>query len=267
MHASTIALTVFGAAGIASAIRFTSPVANATVTRGEAKHEVSWSSVDTDPERFSLYLVNFVNWPPYYQQLATNVETAAGAAEIRIPCDLDVSGGYQINAINGTNVYVIYAQTPKFSIAGASCQDPVAAEPSTCASAVTVTATATVTTTVTVSPNPLHPQTNGTFVPRPPAVTSAAAAVTTTPTVPRVNPGTCPDTVGWGTSGYGSPVTLTAVPHPPGEPTAPAVNNAVMSTPVPSSVAERTVGNVVYQTVYMDLADYLAKGGSCGCDA
>lgn len=145
MHASTIALAVFGIAGTASAIQFTSPVANATVARGEAKHEVSWSSVDTDPERFSIYLVNFVNWPPYYKQLAADVETAAGAAEIRIPCDLDASGGYQINAINGTNVYVIYAQTPKFSIGGASCQDPVAAEPSTCAPAVTVTATVTAT--------------------------------------------------------------------------------------------------------------------------
>ncbi|TLD18468.1 hypothetical protein PspLS_10345 [Pyricularia sp. CBS 133598] len=260
MHASTIALAVFGAAGIASAIQFTSPVANATVARGEAKHEVSWSSVDTDPERFSIYLVNFVNWPPYYKQLASDVETAAGAAEIRIPCDLDVSGGYQINAINGTNVYVIYAQTPKFSIAGASCQDPVTAEPSTCAPAVTVTAT------VTVSPTPPHPHTNGTFVQRPPSVTPPAA-VTTTTTVTRVNAGTCPETIGWGTSGYGSPITLTAVPRPSDEPTIPVAANAALTTAAPSNASERTVGNVVYQTVYMDLADYIAKGDSCGCDA
>ncbi|KAH8837870.1 hypothetical protein MCOR27_004108 [Pyricularia oryzae] len=257
MHASTIALAIFGVAGTASAIQFTSPVANATVARGEAKHEVSWSSVDTDPERFSIYLVNFVNWPPYYKQLAADVETAAGAAEIRIPCDLDASGGYQINAINGTNVYVIYAQTPKFSIGGASCQDPVAAEPSTCAPAVTVTAT------VTVSPTPLH--SNGTLVQHPPSVTPPAAVTTTT--VSTVNAGTCPETIGWGTSGYGSPITLTAVPRPSDEPTIPAPANAALTTSAPTSVSEKTVGNVVYQTVYMDLADYIAKGGSCGCDA
>lgn len=67
--------------------------------------------------------------------------------------------------------------------------------------------------------------------------------------------------------GYGSPITLTAVPRPSDEPTIPAPANAALTTSAPTSVSEKTVGNVVYQTVYMDLADYIAKGGSCGCDA
>lgn len=122
---------------------------------------------------------------------------------------------------------------------------------------------------VSPTPTPLHPQTNGTLVQHPPAVTSPAAITSTTPsTVTRVNAGTCPETIGWGPAGYGYPVTLTAVPHPPDVPTIPAVANAAQGAPAQSSVSEMTIGNVVYQTVYMDLADYVAKGGSCGaCSA
>lgn len=73
------------------------------------------------------------------------------------------------NAINGTNVFIIYAQTPKFSIKGDSCEDPVST--STCPSAATVT---------------VRPQ----------------SVVTKTQTITYA---ICPNTVGWGPSGYGSP--------------------------------------------------------------
>jgi len=43
------------------------------------------------------FLVNFKNWPPYYKQLtAGEVETSAGSASVRIPCDIDSSWGYQL---------------------------------------------------------------------------------------------------------------------------------------------------------------------------
>nr|XP_036582653.1 extracellular proline-serine rich protein [Colletotrichum truncatum]KAF6791444.1 extracellular proline-serine rich protein [Colletotrichum truncatum] len=131
---------------VVSAIEFTSPSLNSTVTKG-TKYELSWNTVDTDPSIFSVYLVNFVNWPPSYTLLAQNIETSAGAASVQIPCSAANSGGYQFNAINGTNVYVIYAQTPKFAISGADCTDPtpIPAEPSVCAPPATVTVTATIT--------------------------------------------------------------------------------------------------------------------------
>lgn len=82
-------------AQLAAAISFSDPAENATLTRG-ATFDLTWSSVDTDPTAFSVYLVNFVNWPPFYTALDLGLETSAGAASVRIPCDVDDSYGYQL---------------------------------------------------------------------------------------------------------------------------------------------------------------------------
>ncbi|RKU40687.1 hypothetical protein DL546_000798 [Coniochaeta pulveracea] len=188
------------AAPLVAAIEFTDPAANATLTKGQ-NYDLTWSTVDTDPSLFSIYLVNFFNWPPSYQLLAENVETGSGAASVRVPCNIDNSWGYQFNAINGTNVYVIYAQTPKFSIGGADCVDPTPAE--TCPPAATVTVSKTL---------------------------SVKASVTTV--ITRITKAVCPATIGW-SSGYDHPVTLTEVPHPPGvtaAPTGPAANENFATT-------------------------------------
>jgi hypothetical protein len=52
---------------------------------------------------FLVYAVNFKNWPPYYAPVLFDVETAAGSASVRVPCEVDNSWGFQFNAINGTN--------------------------------------------------------------------------------------------------------------------------------------------------------------------
>lgn len=83
------------AAPLVAAIEFTDPAANATLTKG-SNYDLTWSTVDTDPESFSIYLVNFFNWPPSYQLLAENVETGSGAASVRVPCNVDNSYGYQL---------------------------------------------------------------------------------------------------------------------------------------------------------------------------
>lgn len=82
-------------APLAAAIAFTDPATNATLTKG-ATFDLTWTSVDTDPSTFSVYLVNFVNWPPYYEQLALDLETSAGEASVRVPCDADSSYGFQL---------------------------------------------------------------------------------------------------------------------------------------------------------------------------
>lgn len=82
-------------AQLAAAIQFTNPAANSTLTKGST-FDLAWTSVDTDPSTFSVYLVNFVNWPPYYEQLDLDVETSAGEASVRIPCDVDNSYGFQL---------------------------------------------------------------------------------------------------------------------------------------------------------------------------
>jgi len=57
------------------AIAFTSNVTGATLTKGSV-FEVDWSSVDTDPTTLSIYLWNFVQWPPLTYQLALDGITA-----------------------------------------------------------------------------------------------------------------------------------------------------------------------------------------------
>ncbi|KAA8577050.1 hypothetical protein EYC84_007062 [Monilinia fructicola] len=71
---------------------------------------LTWSSVDTDPSQFSIYLVNFKDWPPTVVSLAQNVPQEDKSIDVTIPCNLRSDYGWQINFINGTNTYVIYAQ-------------------------------------------------------------------------------------------------------------------------------------------------------------
>lgn len=218
-------MLALAAPALVSAIDFSSPAANSTVSKGES-YKLTWNTVDTDPSTFSVFLVNFVNWPPYYAPLALNVETAAGETEVKVPCNVDASSGYQFNAINGTNVYVIYAQTPKFSLTG-DCEDPAPALP-TCEAA-TVTVTATVSTTF---------------------ISGIPSTVTLPPSSHFTAPGKCPDTIGWGPSGYDRPVTLSHVPRGADAPapTPPPKNGAWVGKDYGST-------RTVYQTVYRDMSE------------
>lgn len=76
-------------------ISFTSPVSSAVVTKG-SEITAKWTSVDTDPEDFSLYIWNFVAWPPYYEGLAYGIDTSAGEFTVRIPCHVDNGEGWQL---------------------------------------------------------------------------------------------------------------------------------------------------------------------------
>jgi len=141
------------AAPLVSAIQFEAPVANSTILKGDTVN-VKWSFVDTDPTKFSIYLVNFVDWPPFYTQVASDVPTDAGEWKVKVPCDVNTSWGFQFNAINGTNVYVIHAQTPRFFVKDGTCSGEAdePTEGNTC-KPVTVTTTVTATSTVTSCPN------------------------------------------------------------------------------------------------------------------
>lgn len=185
-------LSIFSS--LVAAINITHPVANSTLAAGGSS-KIAWTHVDTDPESLSLYLVNFVNWPPSYVPLAFDEAVADGSANVHIPCDTPPSWGYQINAINGTNVYVIYAQSAKFFISPAispdTCIDENLPAPSECVvekSPETTTVFVTVSSASTNSSRPLtaqHPE--------------------------HTNPGIVPKTIGW-RSGYEDPVTLSDIP-------------------------------------------------------
>lgn len=104
-------------------ISLTSPASTDVITKG-SDITATWTSVDTDPSVFSLYLWNFVQWPPYYEGLAYGVDTTAGELTVRVPCHINNGEGWQLTAINDTNVYVLYAQGAQFNITGDSCTDP-----------------------------------------------------------------------------------------------------------------------------------------------
>ncbi|KKY37505.1 putative extracellular proline-serine rich protein [Diaporthe ampelina] len=77
---------------------------------------VTWDSVPTDPNKFSLYLWEFVTYPPAYELVAYDVDTEAGSAIFKVPCHIKKSPDWQLTMIQGTNVYVLYAQTARFKI-------------------------------------------------------------------------------------------------------------------------------------------------------
>jgi len=83
------------AAPLVSAIQFTEPTSNSTLKKGET-YNVKWASVDTDPSKFSIFLVNFVDWPPFYTQVASDVPTSAGEHQVTVPCDVSSSWGFQL---------------------------------------------------------------------------------------------------------------------------------------------------------------------------
>ncbi|EAW07084.1 GPI anchored serine-threonine rich family protein [Aspergillus clavatus NRRL 1] len=214
-------------APLVSAVSITSPALNSTYAAGSTV-TVEWTTVDTDPTHLSLYLWNFFSWPPTYVPLATDVPTADQSYSVQIPCDTNPEWGYQISAINGTNVYIIYAQGERFTISkpldGANCVDPAPIpSPSTCAAVSTVY--------VTVSPtgsssSVLHHSSHGfhsshhhlhsTHVLPAPSSTTATSSSSSSR---YVKPGIVPKTIGW-CSDYAHPVTLDKVPT-----TTPAVND------------------------------------------
>ncbi|KAL7657247.1 hypothetical protein ACMYSQ_003436 [Aspergillus niger] len=131
---------------LAAAISITEPTLNSTYAAGSTI-TVNWTTVDTDPTTFSLYLWNFVYWPPSYVPLALDIPTSDLSYPVQIPCDTDPEWGYQISGINGTNVYIIYAQSERFFVSDVAnateCVDtsvtaPGASATSTCPAASTV---------------------------------------------------------------------------------------------------------------------------------
>lgn len=143
MQFTTIAAAAFLAAS-AAAYEVLTPTLNSTVSKGE-KLTVEWTSVDTDAEIFSIYITNFAtnHWPPTVVSLAQNVPRDDGSIDLYIPYSLSSDYGWQINFINGTNTYVIYAQSPVFELTGEGV-DPTTSSAFPTATGYTNTTTATV---------------------------------------------------------------------------------------------------------------------------
>lgn len=87
---------------LAQAIRFRYPKSadnahsvNLSFLKGDTVN-VTWDTVATDPETFSLYLWEFVNYPPTYELVAYNVDTETKHATFKIPCNITSSSNWQL---------------------------------------------------------------------------------------------------------------------------------------------------------------------------
>lgn len=95
MYSCTLISYLFLLISSASAIQFTDPAASSTLSRG-SNFQLTWSSVDTDPTSFSVYLWNFKYYPPFYAYLKT-VNTGDHTTNVTVPCDVAGQDGYQLS--------------------------------------------------------------------------------------------------------------------------------------------------------------------------
>ncbi|KAL4767586.1 Ser-Thr-rich glycosyl-phosphatidyl-inositol-anchored membrane family-domain-containing protein [Aspergillus nidulans var. acristatus] len=241
MH-SFVCFTVFAILfdSLVTAISITEPTANSTYAAGSTI-TVNWNTVDTDPSYFSLYLWNFVSWPPSYVALAIDIPTADESYSVQIPCDTNPEWGYQLSAINGTNVYIIYAQGERFTVSsplnGSHCVDSVPSN-TTCGATTTVS-TVYVTVSPTASSSPSSPHHHG-HPHHPPSSPSLSPATTATSSV-YTKPGIVPKTIGW-CSDYSHPVTLDHPPVPAAAIPTAAPGQASSMKPVFVTTVTTTIG-------------------------
>jgi hypothetical protein len=141
------------------------------------------------------------------------------------------------NAINGTNVFVIHAQTPKFSIRDGTCNgvDPVTPpDESSCVPVtVTETATSTVIVSATCSLLPPSPEESATDIP--------ASATATVVVVPSLEPS--------------APSASDATPTESENAAKPTVTSPPVVGGVQDGSDEDGITSTVYSTVYKDLSE------------
>ncbi|KAL4736675.1 hypothetical protein BDV11DRAFT_9768 [Aspergillus similis] len=183
---SFVCFTVFAILfdSLVAAISITEPTANSTYAAGSTI-TVNWTTVDTDPSYFSLYLWNFVSWPPSYVALATDIPTADESYTVQIPCDTTLNG--DTSSARSTEP-TSTSSTPR----GNALQ-----------SAVLSTAVAVSTAFPQTPPAAPRPRSLPSMLRLSPTTTATSSTYT--------KPGIVPKTIGW-CSDYSHPVTLD---HPP----------------------------------------------------
>lgn len=87
---------------LAHAIRFSYPESadnaysvDLSFVKGDTV-KVTWDFVPTDPKNFSLYLWEFVNYPPAYDLVAYDVDTEAKQTTFQVPCHVKASSSWQL---------------------------------------------------------------------------------------------------------------------------------------------------------------------------
>ncbi|KAA8645025.1 hypothetical protein EYZ11_012467 [Aspergillus tanneri] len=102
------------------ALSVTSPEKGADID-ASGSFTVKWSSVDTDPSTFDLYLVNNAVYPSVEKKIASNIDTSKGSYTVDGISGLTDGKGYQISLLSnsGRNTGIL-AQSEQFKVAGGS---------------------------------------------------------------------------------------------------------------------------------------------------
>ncbi|KAK5798250.1 hypothetical protein VI817_004541 [Penicillium citrinum] len=117
MRVTTVSsLIVF--AVTAAGLTITSPEVGQSVDNSKSV-TVRWQAVETDPETFSIYLVNQNVYPPTQELVASDVPKDKGSYTIKAKSmdGVDTGRGYQVNIVSDTN-QAILAQSSQFKVAG-----------------------------------------------------------------------------------------------------------------------------------------------------
>lgn len=120
MRAFSVVSTTFLFVVTVLGITVTSPVEGAFWDASKSTQSVSWTSVSSDPNNFTISLVNMVTYPNVNVVLKEDVLTSSGSATVNAPSSGWPTGhGFQINLVqqNPTGVAIL-AQSQQFNITG-----------------------------------------------------------------------------------------------------------------------------------------------------
>ncbi|CAI7601070.1 unnamed protein product [Penicillium manginii] len=102
----------------AAGLVITSPVVGQNVDNSKSV-TVKWHAVETDPDTFSIYLVNQNVYPPTQELVASDVPKNKGSYTINAKSidGVDTGRGYQVNFVSDTDAQAILAQSSQFKVA------------------------------------------------------------------------------------------------------------------------------------------------------
>ncbi|CAI7577288.1 hypothetical protein N7533_001347 [Penicillium manginii] len=81
---------------------------------------VKWSTVESDPSSFDIYLVNNAIYPSVDKKIATGIDTSKGSYTVD-NIDISAGHGYQINLLSDSKLNTgILAQSQQFNVTGDS---------------------------------------------------------------------------------------------------------------------------------------------------
>ncbi|PWY72967.1 hypothetical protein BO70DRAFT_389274 [Aspergillus heteromorphus CBS 117.55] len=114
------AVSLLPLAAFVGALNVTSPTKGEDVDLSKS-FTVTWTSVDTDPTSFNIYLVNNAIYPSVDTKLASDVETSKGSYTISSVSGVTDGDGYQINLMSdSTQNTGILAQSNQFTVDGSA---------------------------------------------------------------------------------------------------------------------------------------------------